>query len=112
MLDMSLPFVNTPFVNAYNKCCNKRWEKWKVRIYICLGITKLQPSVTLTSGCISEDKFCLGLHTELTVWGELCIYEGRTWFLKDEDLEGDNFATQKHFLVYSSIFPECAAPTH
>lgn len=82
MLDMSLPFVNTPFVNTYTHVATERWEKWNVRIYICLGITKLQPSVTLTSGCITEDKFCPELHTEPTAQGGLCICGGRTWFLR------------------------------
>lgn len=71
---MSLPFVNTPFVNTYTSVATNRWEKWKVRIYICLRITKLQFSVTLTSECITEDKFCPELHAELTAgWGSAYV---------------------------------------
>lgn len=32
--------------------------------------------------------------------------------LEAEERAGGYFARKKHFLVYSCIFPECAAPTH
>lgn len=102
MLDMSLPFVNTAFVNTYTSVSTKRREKWKVRIYTCLGITKLQPSVTLTSECITDDKFCPEL--ELTAWRGFCLCGDRTWILKAEEFSGGCFARRKHFLVYSCIF--------
>ncbi|RMB98743.1 hypothetical protein DUI87_24962 [Hirundo rustica rustica] len=50
MLDMSLPFVNTPFVNTYTSVATERWEKWKVSLIA--GITN---SITMRTNPIEED---------------------------------------------------------
>ena len=94
-------FCKYSFINTGDR--TNRWQKWKVRFYVCLGVTKLHPSVTLTSGYTVEGKFCPELHAELTGGGSVYL-EAELGSRSLEVLAGGCFARQKHSQVLVASF--------